>query len=155
MRSGLRETRWPGRLETIKPDPLTIVDVGHTPDGVRQSLASLKAIQGAEDWILVIGISSDKKADEIARALAPSFTTIICTCAQHKGADAAAIASAVRKANPQADVRLAATVAEAVAMSQRLAAEQKRRVYVAGGLFVAIEYAVVANGGRAEELKFF
>ncbi|MDP3075941.1 folylpolyglutamate synthase/dihydrofolate synthase family protein [Bradyrhizobium sp.] len=155
VRSGLRETRWPGRLETIKPDPLTIVDVGHTPDGVRQSLASLTAIQGAEDWILVIGISSDKKADEIASALAPSFTTIICTRAQHKGADAAAIASAVRKANPQADVRLAATVAEAVAMSQRLAAEQKRRVYVAGGLFVAIEYAVVANGGRAEELKFF
>ncbi len=155
VRSGLRETRWLGRLETVKPDPLTVVDVGHTPDGVRQSLASLTAIHGAEDWILVIGISNDKKADEIAAALAPSFGTIICTRAHHKGADAAAIADAVRKANPQADVHIAASVAQAVAMSQRLAAEQKRRVYVAGGLFAAIEYAVVAKGGRAEELKFF
>ncbi|MDO8398865.1 MAG: cyanophycin synthetase [Bradyrhizobium sp.] len=155
VRSGLRETRWPGRLETIKPDPLTVVDVGHTPDGVRQSLAGLKAIHGAEDWILVIGISSDKKADEIVGALAPSFGTIICTRAHHKGADAAVIASAVRKVNPQADVRMAATVAEAVAMSQQLAAERKRKIYVAGGLFLAIEYATVARGGRAEDLKFF
>ncbi len=155
VRSGLLETGWPGRLETIKPDPLTVVDVGHTPDGVRQSLASLTAIHGAEDWILVIGISSDKKADEIVGALAPAFGTVICTRAHHKGADAEAIASSVRKANPRADVRIAATVAEAVAMSQQLAAAQKRRIYVAGGLFLAIEYATVARGGRAEDLKFF
>ena len=90
VRSGLRDTRWPGRLEVIQPDPLTIIDVGHTPDAIRQSLASLKAIHGADDWLLVIGISSDKKADEIAGALAPSFDTIVCTAAHHKGADAAA-----------------------------------------------------------------
>jgi folylpolyglutamate synthase/dihydropteroate synthase len=60
-------------------DPLTVIDVGHTPDGIRQSLASLKAIHGAEGWILVTGVSFDKKADEIVGALAPSFDTIICT----------------------------------------------------------------------------
>jgi dihydrofolate synthase/folylpolyglutamate synthase len=155
VRSGLRDISWPGRLETIKRDPLTVVDVGHTPDGVRQSLASLKAIHGAEDWILVVGISSDKKADEIVGALASNFDTIICTCAPHKGADAAAIAAAVRQANPRADVHIAATVAEAVAMSQQIAAARQRKIYVAGGLFLAIEYAVVARGGRAEDLKFF
>ncbi len=155
VRSGLRDISWPGRLETITPDPLTVVDVGHTPDGVRQSLASLTAIHGAECWILVVGISSDKKAGEIVGALAPSFDTIICTRAHHKGADVDVIASAVRQANPQADVRIAATVAEAVSMSRRLAAAQKRKIYVAGGLFLAIEYATVARGGRAEALKFF
>jgi dihydrofolate synthase/folylpolyglutamate synthase len=154
-RTGLRETRWPGRLETIGHDPLTVVDVGHTPDGVRQSLTSLKAIHGAENWILVIGISADKNADEIAGVLAPSFDTVICTRAHHKGADAGAIADAVRQANPRADIRIAANVAEAVTMSRKLAAEQKRKIYVAGGLFLAIEYATVARGGRAEDLKFF
>lgn len=154
-RAGLSETRWPGRLETIGHDPLTVVDVGHTPDGVRQSLASLKAVHGAEGWILVIGISNDKKADEIAGALTPSFDTVICARAHHKGADAETIASAVRKANPHADVRIAASVADAVVLSQKLAVEQKRKIYVAGGLFLAIEYATVARGGRAEDLKFF
>ena len=103
----------------------------------------------------MIGISADKNADEIAGALAPSFDTVICTRAHHKGADVDAIADAVRQANPRADVRVAPTIADAVALSSKLAAEQKRKIYVAGGLFLAIEYAVVARGGRAEELKFF
>ncbi len=119
MRSGLRDVSWPGRLEVIRQDPLTVIDVGHTPDGIRQSLASLKAIHGAEGWILVIGISGDKKADEIVGALAPSFDTIICTRRTTRARTPTISPSAVRKANPQADVHVAATVAEAVAMSQQ------------------------------------
>jgi dihydrofolate synthase/folylpolyglutamate synthase len=155
IRSGLYDARWPGRLEVIKQDPLTVIDVGHTPDGIRQSLASLKAIHGAEDWILVTGISFDKKTDEIVAALAPSFGTIICTAAHHKGADVATIAAAVRKANPEAEVHIAAVIEDAVDISTALAALRRQKIYVAGGLFLAIEYAVVASGGRARELNFF
>jgi dihydrofolate synthase/folylpolyglutamate synthase len=155
IRAGLRETRWPGRLEVIRQDPLTVIDVGHTPDGIRQSLASLMAIHGPEDWILVTGASGDKKANEIVGALAPSFDTIICTAAHHKGADAQEIATVVRRVNPAADVRVATTIADAARLSQELARAGRKRVYVAGGLFLAIEYATVAKGGRAEDLRFF
>ena len=155
VRSGLRETRWPGRLEPIKQDPLTVIDVGHTPGGIRQSLASLKAIHGTEDWILVTGVSFDKNADKIVAALAPSFDTVICTSAHHKGADTRTVAAAVRQANPQATAHIAATIEDAVDVSQRLARSQHRKIYVAGGLFLAIEYAVVANGGRVQDLNFF
>jgi dihydrofolate synthase/folylpolyglutamate synthase len=154
-RSGLRDTLWPGRLEVIQLDPLTIVDVGHTPDAIRQSLASLKAIHGADDWLLVIGISSDKNATEIAGALAPSFDTIVCTAAHHKGADAERIAEAARKANPHAEIHVAATIEAAVNLSRTLATSRQRRIYVAGGLFSAIEYATVARGGRVQDLNFF
>jgi dihydrofolate synthase/folylpolyglutamate synthase len=155
VRSGLRDISWPGRLEVIQHDPLTVVDVGHTPDGIKQSLASLKAIYGADGWILVTGASRDKRADEIVGALAPSFDTIICTRAHHKGAEPEAIAAAVRMANPAATVHIAATIEDAVGVSQKLAASMQRKIYVAGGLFLAIEYATAAKGGRAEELKFF
>ena len=155
VRLGLREVRWPGRLEVIQREPLTIVDVGHTPDAIRQSLASLKAIYDAEGWILVLGISVDKKAEEIVAALAPAFDTIICTSAHHKGMEAKTIAAAVRKTNPQATVHIAATIEGAVAVSSKLAASLDRKIYVAGGLFLAIEYAVIAGGGRAEDLNFF
>jgi dihydrofolate synthase / folylpolyglutamate synthase len=155
VRSGLREARWPGRLELVKHDPLTVIDVGHTPDGIRQSLASLKAIYGAEGWILVAGVSFDKNADEIVAALAPSFDTIICTSAHHKGADTKIVAAAGLKANPQATIHIAEAIEEAISISQRLAASQNRKIYVAGGLFLAVEYAVVANGGRAQDLNFF
>ena len=155
IRSGLRDARWPGRLEVIQQDPLTVIDVGHTPDGIRQSLASLTAIHGADDWILVTGVSRDKKADEIIGALAPSFDALICTAAHHKGADAQDIAAAAARANPKADIRLAATISDAVRVSQQLARAKRQRIYVAGGLFLAIEYATVARGDRAEDLKFF
>ena len=155
VRSGLRDIRWPGRLEVINQDPLTVIDVGHTPDGIGQSLASLKAIHGAENWILVVGASRDKKADEIVGALAPSFDMIICTMAHHKGAGADGIAAAARKANPEATIQIAATIKDAVAAGRSLAVAQKRKIYVAGGLFLAVEYATVARGGRPEDLKFF
>jgi folylpolyglutamate synthase/dihydrofolate synthase len=155
VRTGLREVRWPGRLEVIQHDPLTVIDVGHTPDGIRQSLASLTAIHGADDWILVTGASRDKKAGEIVSLLAPAFDTVIATTAHHKGADANDIAAAVRVANPRADVQVVATIEEAVRRSQERAAAQKLRIYVAGGLFLAIEYAAVVKGGRAEDLDFF
>jgi dihydrofolate synthase / folylpolyglutamate synthase len=155
VRTGLRQTSWPGRLEVIAQDPLTVIDVGHTPDGIRRSLASLKEIYGAPDWILVVGVSLDKKSDEIVGALAPCFETVICTSAHHKGGDAAAIAAAARKINPHADVHIAASIADAFHASRKLAASLKRKIYVAGGLFTAIEYAAVARGGRAEDLAFF
>ena len=155
IRAGLREARWPGRLEVIQHDPLTVIDVGHTPDGIRQSLASLMAIHGADGWILVTGASHDKKADEIIGALAPSFDTIICTAAHHKGAEAQVIAAAARRANPKANIHVAATIADAARLSQEMARRQKRSVYVAGGLFLAVEYATVVKGGRAEDLEFF
>ena len=155
VRSGLRDARWPGRLEVIKQDPLIVVDVGHTPDGIMQSLASLKAIYGAQGWILVVGVSIDKKADEIVGALAPSFDMIICAAAHHKGMDAENIAAAVRKANPEAKLHVAATIEDAVEISGALAASQNRKIYVAGGLFVAIEYATVVRGGHAQDLNFF
>lgn len=155
IRSGLRHVRWQGRLEVIRHDPLTVIDVGHTPDGIRQALKGLTTAHGAADWILVTGASRDKKADEIVGALAPSFDTIICTSAHHKGTDPQAIAAAARSGNPDASIHVAATMADAVSLSQEMARTRARRVYVAGGLFLAIEYAAVARGGRAEDLEFF
>jgi dihydrofolate synthase/folylpolyglutamate synthase len=155
VRSGLAGTRWPGRLEVIARQPLTVVDVGHTPDGIRQSLASLKAIHGAQGWILVAGASRDKKASEIVALLAPSFDTIVCTRAYHKGADAETIAAAARKTNPSAAIHLATNIEDAVQVSLALAHTLDRRIFVAGGLFLAVEYATAAKGGRAQELEFF
>jgi dihydrofolate synthase/folylpolyglutamate synthase len=155
IRAGLRDTRWPGRLEIIAQDPLTVIDVGHTPDGIRQSLASLKSIHGADDWILVTGASADKKANEIVGALAPSFDTIICAAAYHKGAAAQDIAAAARRANPAADIHIAADIEDAARLSRELAVSRRQKLYVAGGLFLTIEYATAARGGRVQDLKFF
>jgi len=155
IRHGLRDARWPGRLETISTEPLTVIDVGHTPDGIRQALAGLRAAHGESGWILVLGASRDKNAAEIVAALAPSFDAIVCSSAHHKGAPAEVIAEAARAANPRAEIVTAATVADAVREARVLAERLDARIYVAGGLFLAIEFAAVTQGGRAEDLRFF
>jgi len=145
VRAGLRETRWAGRIETIRQAPLTVIDVGHTPDGVRQALRSLQLLHGDEEWILVLGVSRDKNVADIAALLAGAFGTIVCTAAHHKGAEAERIAAAARAANPAAEVVVAGDIAAAVAVSTQLALASGRRIYVAGGLFVAVEYATVVR----------
>lgn len=155
IRNGLRDTRWPGRLECLQPAPLTIIDVGHTPDGVTRALRSLMDIYGKNGWILVLGISGDKNIDAIATILAPSFDTIICTSAYHKGAAADLIEAAARKANPEATIHISRAIEDAVQLSQRLAHQQSKRVYVAGGLFIAVEYATTLKGESAGDLSFF
>jgi dihydrofolate synthase/folylpolyglutamate synthase len=155
VRAGLREARWPGRLETITRDPLTVIDVGHTPEGIRQSATALFQIYGKQDWILIAGVSLDKKAEEIASELAPHFDTIVCTSAHHKGGNATALAATMRRINPHADVEIAATIEQAFDASRTLAAPRNRRIYVAGGLFTAIEFAAVARGLDAKQLAFF
>lgn len=156
IRRGLAETKWPGRLETIRCDPLTVIDVGHTPDGIARALAGLhQTHSNKESWLLVVGVSHDKSADEIIALLAPTFDTIICAAAYHKGASPDLIAAAVRRANPAATLHVAATIEDAVRLSTELATTLRRKIFVAGGLFLAIEYATTVNGGRPQDLDFF
>ena len=155
IRHGLRDTDWPGRLEVVQQAPLIVIDVGHTPDGVSQALQSLRAIHGERDWLLVLGVSGDKSIDDIARHLAPAFEAIVCTRAHHKGADARVVGAAARKANAKAKIHIANAIEDAVRISRQLARDNQQKIYVAGGLFVAIEYATVLRGGDAKELQFF
>lgn len=155
IRAGLRDVRWPGRLNTIAHDPLVVIDVGHTPDGVAQALTGLFATHGRDAWILVLGTSRDKDVAAIAERLAPHFATIICTAARHKGTAAGMVAAAAEAANPNAALHVAADITDAVRVSRDLASKTNRRIYVAGGLFIAIEYAHALAGGDPDDLAFF
>jgi dihydrofolate synthase / folylpolyglutamate synthase len=54
-----------------------------------------------------------------------------------------------------ASLHVAASIEEAVRLAGKLAAAHSRRIYVAGGLFLAIEYATATRGGRPQDLHFF
>jgi len=147
-------TSWPGRLERLSTDPLVVIDVGHTPAAVAAALEGFQAMRGARRAVLVCGASHDKDVGAIVGALAPAFSTIICAAARHKGAPVAQIAAHASAANPQAELALAETVADA----RRLAlarAGADGAVYVAGGLFLAAEFRAVDHGRDPATLLFF
>jgi dihydrofolate synthase / folylpolyglutamate synthase len=151
---GFAATRWPGRLEQLGADPLVVIDVGHTPAAIRAALEGFTHMRGGRRAILVCGASQDKDAGAIVAALAPAFSTIVCAAARHKGAPAAEIAAYAAAANPQAELALAESVAEA----RRLAVARAGpggAVYVAGGLFLAAEFKAVDRGRDPALLAFF
>ncbi|MFZ2030325.1 MAG: cyanophycin synthetase [Vitreimonas sp.] len=155
LKTGFASTRWPGRLEVIEEAPLIVVDVGHTPDGVRAALEGFNALRGARRGVLVCGASQDKRAADLINILAPAFDTIICASAAHKGAPAAEIAALGAAANPGAELVIAESVADARRLALAKAKSAETAVYVAGGLFLAAEFKAVHRGRDPASLAFF
>jgi dihydrofolate synthase/folylpolyglutamate synthase len=150
----LQRTRWPGRLEIIDEAPLTVIDVGHTPDAIAAALEGFQRLRGERPAVLVCGASVDKDHAAIIDALAPAFDRIVCVAARHKGAPAAEIAAHAADAHSGADIAIAESVADAGAIARAKAGEAGA-IYVAGGLFLAAEYKWVHLGRDPGLLAFF
>jgi dihydrofolate synthase / folylpolyglutamate synthase len=153
--AALAAIRWPGRLEIIDETPLIVIDVGHTPAAIAAARAGFHAMRGARDSVLVCGASADKDVAALIGALAPGFSTIICAAARHKGASAAEIAAAAYTANPQAELIVSDSVAEARRLALAKAKPDQTAIYVAGGLFLAAEFKWVHLGRDPALLAFF
>lgn len=152
--AGLRATLWPGRLETLGEAPLIVIDVGHTPAGIRAALDGFMSLAEGRAAVLVCGASFDKDARGLVSVLAPGFQRIVCTAARHKGAPAREIAAFVAAAHPAAEITIAATVSEARAMALAQAGPAGA-IYVAGGLFLAAEFKAAHQGLDPAALDFF
>lgn len=150
--AGYAHVRWPGRLDVLDREPLLVIDVGHTPAGVRAAREGFAAM-AKELGVLVCGASHDKDARALIEALAPGFSTIICAAARHKGAPTAEIAAYASAANPSAEIIIADSVKEARDLA--LLKARGRPVFVAGGLFVAAEFRAVHLGRDPASLAFF
>lgn len=155
VKDAFSSTRWPGRLEVIEESPLVVIDVGHTPDGVRVALDGFIAMRGERSGVLVGGVSRDKKAADVINLLAPAFETIICAAAAHKGTRAAEIAALAAAANSGAEIVIAESVVDARRLALAKAKSAETVVYVAGSLFLAAEFKAVHMGRDPASLAFF
>lgn len=135
IRRGIKATRWPGRCEIIKKDPLIVLDGA-------QNLASAQAIKRAiiENFkyrkvILVLGICSDKDIKGITRTLGPLADEIILTQAlTPRAASCEKLAGYFKR-----KLYLTRGVKEAKLLSARLA-QKNDLILVTGSLFVVGEF---------------
>lgn len=80
---GLAATRWPGRLEIVRREPLTLVDGAHNDDSARQLRQALAELFPGRPLVLVLGTSLDKDIAGIAAALLPAAARLILTVSAH------------------------------------------------------------------------
>ena len=151
--AGYAALRWPGRLEVIETDPDIVIDVGHTPRGIEAALEGFEQMRAGRRAVLVCGVSADKEAAAILARLAPAFESIVCAASAHKGARARDIAALAAGANPDAEI----VIAESAADARRIARAKAPAgiVYVAGSLFLAAEFKALAEGLDPANLSFF
>lgn len=152
--AGFAETNWPGRLEILQQTPLMVIDVGHTPAGVAAALEGFIDLARGKPRVLICGASIDKDWRAMIAALAPDFTLIIAAAAAHKGAPVPEIARVAAAANPDAEI----VIAESVAEARRVALARARHagaIYIAGGLFLAAEARALHLGRDPASLEFF
>jgi len=79
LRDGLAATRWPGRLEIMRPEPLVIIDVAHNYDGARCLRQALEENFLGRSLILVIGMLGDKERTKVAAELAAVARVVVVT----------------------------------------------------------------------------
>lgn len=151
----LSEVRFPGRVEPVHASPLVVIDVGHTPAAVHAAAQAILAGYPKASWILVTGVSYNKKIDEILRILVPFYDDIICTCAYHKGAPAEEIGRIARELAPEKQVSVAPTIEDAVRLALQRARELGKSIAVQGGLFLAVEFAEAVHGRDPRALRFY
>jgi dihydrofolate synthase / folylpolyglutamate synthase len=131
---GLLRARWPGRFEVRRAHGgWLVLDGAHNPGGALALAHSLTAYFAGQPLTLVVGVSADKDAAGILRALAPLAERVILTAASNPRAAAPADLAAAMPPTAAA-VQTAASVEEALTLAG--APPRTPVVCVAGSLFL-------------------
>ncbi len=78
IREGLKNTKWPGRLEILKRNPTFLIDGAHNLQGAKTLAESIKKFK-YNKLILGIAILKDKDVDHIVETIVPLADNIIIT----------------------------------------------------------------------------
>ena len=78
IRDALGRVKWPGRMEILRKEPLTILDACINRSSCDQVIETMR-ILGIEKPDLIIGIPDDKDFSGVAEAMAPYANDIILT----------------------------------------------------------------------------
>ncbi|NJJ34423.1 bifunctional folylpolyglutamate synthase/dihydrofolate synthase [Clostridioides difficile] len=79
IRKGLINTKWPGRIEKIKENPIFIIDGAHNEDGAKSLAKALNKNFKDRSLTLLIGMLEDKDIDSVLNILLPHFNKVITT----------------------------------------------------------------------------
>ncbi|MCD1258199.1 bifunctional folylpolyglutamate synthase/dihydrofolate synthase [Paenibacillus athensensis] len=109
LRRGLRETRWPGRLEMISQQPRLLLDGAHNPEGAQTLAAALRDVYRYDKLHFMIGMLSTKNHTGYLRHILPLVDTLILTEPDfHKKGEASKLAELAQELlkdmNLQADI---------------------------------------------------
>ncbi len=111
---GIRDTRWPGRLERLSASPEVLADGAHNASGARALAAHLDRFYRGRAITMIYGSMRDKRVDEIGEILFPLARTVIATA---PGMERSLPPERILAVSHHPDLRIASSLDEAVSMA--------------------------------------
>jgi dihydrofolate synthase/folylpolyglutamate synthase len=152
---GIRQTRWPGRLQAIPARagaPEFVLDVAHNPAGAWALRSALSTYYQDRRIIFVFGAMRDKAIGEISEILFPLAESVIATCAENpRSATPEEIRDAASRTG--SEIEVCRDVTSALERARRRAGADGI-VVVTGSIYVVGEamraLGVEASGGTVD-----
>ncbi len=131
IEAGLREARWPCRLERVLDDPPVIIDVAHNPGGIA------RLVEAIPKMTAVAAVSADKDVQAMLQCLAPHVDRLILSqVSMHRRMPVEQLSEAARAAGIAHET--AGALNEAIAMAMASASPEAPLV-ITGSVFTAGE----------------
>lgn len=124
VRTGVEQTRWPGRFQVERLDGRAwVFDVAHNPAAMARLTATLAELALPRPWLALVGILSDKEWQPMLRTLATAVDALVLTTPAYAPADRvwrpADALAAVEARSAQGLMRVVQPLEEAVATVRR------------------------------------
>ena len=138
LEEGAGQATVPGRLETVRSEPLIVIDGAHNPAGMEAAAAALDDAFGDRDWTVVFAAMSDKSLEPMMQTIGSFADRVVTTAVDHpRAADPDQLASLVGQL-VDVPVESAPTVGAALAVAQR-DLDELGAVLIVGSLYLAGE----------------
>jgi dihydrofolate synthase/folylpolyglutamate synthase len=140
MRAGVRRTRWPGRFQVIRENPVVILDGAHNGEAAQVLAATIREKFPSTPVALILGVLRDKDYAQVCRILAPLARWIYCVPVQSERTCDPAELAALCRGLVRAD--LATAYAEALMLPSGV-------IVITGSLFLVGEALGLATPGSS------
>lgn len=153
--AGLRDVYWPGRLEIIDREPLTIVDGAHNPAAAEALAEFIGTVRANYSVVLVAGMLADKDMAGVLKPLCSVAHSILVTAPDSsRAASPEVLAAIVREIGRDCEIfpSVPAALEHARLLCRNSSAISGRDplILVAGSLYMAGEAS--REAGRASHL---
>lgn len=135
LRSGMKSCKWPGRLELMSTDPITMIDGAHNPDGAKVLLQTIQTLLSDREITLVLGMLRDKDIEQITDLLIPHVTKVV-TVTPNSDRAMPAEELAVKLQKYKKTVETGASIEESVQRARRITHPEKGAILYAGSLYM-------------------
>ena len=103
IRDGLRDTRWPGRFDIMRRDPLFIIDGGHNPQCIEALVKNIRDYLEGRKLIVLTGVLADKDYADMYKPVMAYAQNFVCiTPPNPRKLEAADLAAHLRQAGAEA-----------------------------------------------------